>query len=88
MAHQAPLSMEFSRQKYWSGLPLPTPDKVLALLLNGDIMQVTYQYKHQNHLTCLLKMMISELYSTYAKSKSLEDGPRNILLCKKPRNQL
>ena len=22
---QAPLSMEFSRQKYWSGLPFPTP---------------------------------------------------------------
>ena len=25
VAHQAPLSMEFSRQEYWSGLPLPTP---------------------------------------------------------------
>ena len=24
-AHQAPLSMEFSRQEYWSGLPFPTP---------------------------------------------------------------
>jgi len=24
-AHQAPLSMEFSRQKYWSGLPHPSP---------------------------------------------------------------
>ena len=24
-AHQAPLSMGFSRQKYWSGLPLPSP---------------------------------------------------------------
>ena len=23
--HQAPLSMEFSRQEYWSGLPLPSP---------------------------------------------------------------
>ena len=23
MPHQAPLSMEFSRQEYWSGLPLP-----------------------------------------------------------------
>ena len=27
VAHQAPLSMEFSRQEYWSVLPLPTPDK-------------------------------------------------------------
>ena len=23
--HQAPLSMRFSRQEYWSGLPSPTP---------------------------------------------------------------
>ena len=25
VAHQAPLSMEFSRQEYWSGLPCPPP---------------------------------------------------------------
>ena len=25
VAHQAPPSMEFSRQEHWSGLPLPTP---------------------------------------------------------------
>ena len=25
VAHQTPLSMEFSRQKYWSGLPFPSP---------------------------------------------------------------
>ena len=25
VAHQAPLSMEFSRQEYWSGLPVPSP---------------------------------------------------------------
>ena len=25
VAHQAPLSIEFSRQEYWSGLPFPSP---------------------------------------------------------------
>ena len=25
IAHQAPLSMEFPRQEYWSGFPLPPP---------------------------------------------------------------
>ena len=25
VAHQAPLSVEFSRQEYWSGLPFPPP---------------------------------------------------------------
>ena len=27
-AHQPPLSMEFSRQEYWSGLPFPSPGKL------------------------------------------------------------
>ena len=28
-AHQAPPSMGFSRQEYWSGVPLPSPGKML-----------------------------------------------------------
>ena len=30
VARQAPLSMGFSRQEYWSGLPYPTPGDLLA----------------------------------------------------------
>ena len=30
VAHQAPLSMEFSRQEYWSGLPFLTPLYVIS----------------------------------------------------------
>ena len=26
VARQAPLSMEFSRQEYWSGVPFPSPE--------------------------------------------------------------
>ena len=26
LAHKAPLSMGFSRQEYWSGLPCPSPE--------------------------------------------------------------
>ena len=29
VAHQAPLSMGFSRQEYWSGLPCPPPGDIL-----------------------------------------------------------
>ena len=29
-AHQAPLSMGFSRQEYWSGVPLPSLDMMLS----------------------------------------------------------
>ena len=28
VAHQVPLSMEFSRQEYWSGLPFPSPENL------------------------------------------------------------
>ena len=29
VAHQAPLSMEIPRQKYWNGLPFPSPRDLL-----------------------------------------------------------
>ena len=29
VAHQAPLSIEFPRQEYWSGLPFPSPGDLL-----------------------------------------------------------
>ena len=31
VAHQAPLSMGFPRQEYWSGLPFPSPGNLLDL---------------------------------------------------------
>ena len=34
VAHQAPLSMGFSRQEYWSGLPFPPPGVLLTQGLN------------------------------------------------------
>ena len=35
-AYQAPLSMGFSRQKYWSGVPLPSLSKSLQAINAGD----------------------------------------------------
>ena len=32
VARQAPLSVEFPRQAYWSGLPFPTPEKHVCIL--------------------------------------------------------
>ena len=42
-AYQAPLSMGFSRQEYWSGLPLPSPLKIYhvnSLEVNVHIITV------------------------------------------------
>jgi len=32
VVYQVPLSMEFSRQEYWIGLPFPTPSTHMVLL--------------------------------------------------------
>ena len=37
-AYQAPPSMEFSRQEYWSGMPLPSP--LILYLFSGILMAV------------------------------------------------
>ena len=50
VAHQAPLSVGFSRQEYWNGLPL-------SLLL-----QVTFPTQGSNlHLLCLLHWQVGSL---------------------------
>ena len=39
VAHQAPLSMGFCRQEYWSGLPFPSPTgPITSWQIDGEIM--------------------------------------------------
>ena len=40
-AHQAPPSMGFSRQEYWSGVPLHSPHRVLIMGSKRDDSYVT-----------------------------------------------
>ena len=52
-AHQAPLSMGFFRQEYWSGLPCPSPGHLpdsgiepvspVAPALQADSLPLSYQ---------------------------------------------
>ena len=53
VASQAPLSMGFSRQEYWSGLPLPSPgdlfnpgvkpESLMSLALQADSLLLSHQ---------------------------------------------
>ena len=56
VAHQTPLSMEFSRQEYCSGLPFPTP---------GDLPNAGIK----PHLLCLLHWQANSLPKTKTKTK-------------------
>ena len=46
VAYQDPLSMGFSRQEYWSGLPLPSPRKCSSFIL----LQVIDQFSQHHNL--------------------------------------
>ena len=55
-AYQAPPSMGFSRQEYWSGVPLPTPYQVLNCVLN--LLKHGLKERHES-LTPNLSMVLN-----------------------------
>ena len=46
VAYQAPLSMGFSRQEYWSGVPLPSPITILLQRILKDTKQQPDEETH------------------------------------------
>ena len=55
VACQAPLSMGFSRQEYWSGLLFPSPGDLPDLEINPglpDGRQTLYRLSHQGSFRC------------------------------------
>ena len=67
VAHQAPLSMGFSRQKYWSGLPCPPPGglpdpgiKAMFPALQRDSLLLSHPGRH----ICLLHPIKEKVIST------------------------
>ena len=64
-AYQAPQSMGFSRQEYWSGVPLPSPVKSLSYMFKSKIDTfIWYQ-----HITQVVEMIFS--YKLYNKGVQL-----------------
>ena len=60
VAHQAPLSMEFSRQEYWRGLPFPPP---------GDLPDPGSNLR----LLCLLHWQVDSLPTAPPETASVGD---------------
>ena len=52
VACQAPLSMRFSRQEYWSGLPFPPPEGLLDLRIKLPISPVSPALAGRFFTTC------------------------------------
>ena len=52
VAYQAPLSMEFSRQEYWTGLPCPSPGGLpnsRIELWSPALQEATREVHRKNH---------------------------------------
>ena len=62
-AHQAPLSMGFSRQEYWSGLPLPS----LSICEEVSNYGLTYISLMNNHVKHLFMCLLAILYLLWEK---------------------
>ena len=78
IAHQAPLSMEFSRKEHWSGLPCPPPATqglnlhLLCLLhWQAGSLPLTPPHHTIQNLTLPKAMPIIKLHMTHVSGKSL-----------------
>ena len=72
-AHQAPLSLGFSRREYWSGLPFPSP---LAQLNHQQILLTLSSHRIPNASTAFYLHYYHQIQVTITtKSKSLLFDP-------------
>ena len=72
IAQQAPLSMEFSRQEYWSGLPLPTPGDIPNPRIEPDSLWLCHEKPSIHYMACLKnnhnKMLFSHSFQEGVKT--------------------
>ena len=81
-AYQAPPSMGFSRQEYWSGVPLPSPEtkgreKLMYELFSQDFDWLVGTHSHWEQHSSLLSLLTQMLLSS---RNIFTDTPR-IMFC-------
>ena len=62
-AHQALLPMGFSRQEYWSGVPLPSPIYNAMSTISKLINTSTFSHRHRVCGVCVPVLRSPEIYS-------------------------
>ena len=79
---QAPLSIGFSRQEYWSGLPLPSPGVFLTQGLNLGLQhcrQILYYLSHQGSPEIQSDLLVNVQVIDFLVNASRRVPPQNIL---------
>ena len=74
-AHQAPLSIEFSRQEYWSGLPFPSPGHLPNLgtestspAWQADSLPLSHHQSYQQQHSTVFTQMFKTCLHTNIKA--------------------
>ena len=73
IAHQAPLSVGFSRREYWTGLPFPPTEGLLTEGLNSHLLCLLHwqasrlTFYHHRHLGYINMFTFPSLCATWTK---------------------
>ena len=80
VAHQPPLSMESSRQEYWSGLPFPSPGdlpdpgiELPSLAMTGEFFTTASSGKPRGPIWFPHKVLGCMLLDLHCRGKALQD---------------
>ena len=83
-AHQAPLSMGFSRQEYWSGLPLPSPCTAASYVNRHKYSGELYSLSEMTRILTKMDMCSlwpSKLLEAYPKSSPASPWEKRRIVC-------
>ena len=80
-AHQAPLSMGFSRQEYGSGVPLPSPRNLLEMLFLEPCLRLTESKVLRVELRSLWFNKPSRWFSCSVKFDNYLEKRRFLISC-------
>ena len=83
IAHQAALSMEFSRQEYWSERPFPSPGNLSSLGSNLGLLQcrqILYHLRPPGIIPETLPQYLSFIPPKWSRGPGLVPAPPSTLL--------
>ena len=63
-AYQAPLSMGFSKQEYWSGVPLPSP---IYIYIHKNTCVCVYMYIYMSIYILLILISLISCYKIFSE---------------------
>ena len=81
VAYQAPPSMGFSRQEYWSGLPLPSPNKPLNNINYYEYYYHCFLNSHHIHMEIIFTGIFTIVQVSLDSSRNHQENKMRMSYC-------